>query len=420
MSPDEDFGEGLPEVRHSGLFETGRALSPLDEEEVELSPPSFSAIRDAITRLDSAVELGVNGDDLELFVCDVCRRCFPGRTPFFLLDDAPERPSLSRASAERHGVSDAMLDEAGIDLVETYQPRDEASAFGFDVPIQSEGKLLGVLSLEYPGATVVYDDDREALAIIALAIGSALSRTRASDERRRLIDQLRHQQKLATIGQFAASITHEMNHPLTTISVYSDLLLLRAHDLQRDEWETTRLTRIAAAAARMREFVKDLVEYARPSAKERVHESLEAIVQRSLAICEPVVSSNGATVEVLIEPEVGALYCVASQLEQVFVNLVSNAAQAFDAQGGRIRISAKREDDRARIRVEDDGPGIPEAHREAIFEAFFSTKGPGVGTGLGLSIVKRIVEDHGGTIAAGVAEIGGAAFEIVLPGLTRR
>ena len=102
------------------------------------------------------------------------------------------------------------------------------------------------------------------------------------------------------------------------------------------------------------------------------------------------------------------------------MNLVSNAAQAFDAQGGRIRISAKREDDRARIRVEDDGPGIPEAHREAIFEAFFSTKGPGVGTGLGLSIVKRIVEDHGGTIAAGVAEIGGAAFEIVLPGLTRR
>jgi signal transduction histidine kinase len=423
MSADEESRDGgLPRVdtsaelvpaRESGLFGSGGAPS-MDGDEL-LPSPSVAAIRDAVVHIESAIDLGVAGDDLEYFVRDVCGRCFPSRSAVFLLDDALDHPGLSRAAAELHGISDAMFEESGIERIDQYALRYDASASGFDVPIQSEGKLLGVLALEYavPPASVV--DDREALSLMAFAIGSALSRARASDESRRLLDQVRHVQKLATIGQLAASITHELNHPLTTISVYADLLLRRAEDAGRDEWETVRLTRIAAAAARMHAFTRDLINYSRPSQKDRTYEDVRALIERSLSICDPIVARSGAQITVAVDDDVGAIFCIGSQIEQVLVNLVANAAHAVKADEGDIRISASKRDAHIRIMVEDDGPGIPVKHRDAVFDAFFSTKAPGSGTGLGLSIVHRIIDEHGGRIAVTDSALGGAAFEILLP-----
>jgi signal transduction histidine kinase len=416
---DDDLGVAhapgeLLGARQSGLFGSRDAPSP---EGSDLASPSIAALRDAVLQIDSAIDMGIAGDDLEYFVRDVCARCFPHRSAVFVLDDAPERPGLSRAAAELYGVSDAMFDESGIELVDRYEPRYGASVAGFDVPIQSEGKLLGVFGLEYP---VVPDDvttDREALSLVAFATGSALSRARASDESRRLLDQIRHAQKLATIGQLAASITHELNHPLTTISVYADLLLRRAEDAGRDEWETVRLSRIAAAAARMHSFTRDLINYSRPSQKERAYEDLRALIDRSLSICEPVIARTGATVTVDADEDVGAIFCIGSQIEQVLVNLVTNAAHAVNPDQGTIRIAVGKAAPNIRIVVEDDGPGVPEQHRHAVFDAFFSTKAPGSGTGLGLSIVHRIVEEHGGSIHVGDSSLGGAAFEILLPAI---
>jgi signal transduction histidine kinase len=416
---DDDLAHGdasgeLLQARQSGLF--GARDVPPDETS-ELASPSIASLRDAIIQIDSAIDMGIAGDDLEYFVRDVCSRCFPHRSAVFFLDDAPDRPGLSRAAAELYGISDAMFDESGIELVERYVPRYGASVAGFDVPIQSEGKLLGVLGLEYPTVPDDVTTDRDALALVAFSTGSALSRARASDESRRLLDQIRHVQKLATIGQLAASITHELNHPLTTISVYADLLLRRAEDAGRDEWETVRLSRIAAAAARMHSFTRDLINYSRPSQKERAYEDVRVLIDRSLSICDPVLARTGASVTVEVDDDVGAIFCIGSQIEQILVNLVANAAHAVKTDEGSIRIAVSKVAPNVRIAVEDNGPGVPEQHRHAVFDAFFSTKAPGSGTGLGLSIVHRIVEEHGGSIRVDDSSLGGAAFEILLPAI---
>jgi signal transduction histidine kinase len=401
-------------VRKSGLF--GSHSLP---EDGDLSAPSIAALREAIVQIDSAIDLGVAGDDLEFFVRDACGRCFPNRSAVFHLDDAPDLPGLSSAAAELYGISSAMFAESGIERVEEYVLRYEASAAGFDVPIRSEGKLVGVLALEYLEPPLEITSDRAALSLVAFAIGSAIARARASDESRRLLDQLRHMQKLSAIGQLAASITHELNHPLTTISVYADLLLRRAEDAGRDEWETVRLSRIAAAASRMQAFTRDLINYSRPSQKDRKYEDLRALVQRSLSICDPVIAGSGAKLEVEIDDDAASAFCIGSQIEQVLVNLVTNAAHVVTPSEGTIRITVTRDTANVLISVEDDGPGVPEKDKGAVFDAFFSTKAPGSGTGLGLSIVHRIIEEHGGSITVNDSALGGAAFRFSLPSLRR-
>jgi two-component system, NtrC family, sensor kinase len=169
----------------------------------------------------------------------------------------------------------------------------------------------------------------------------------------------------------------------------------------------------------MHSFTRDLVQYSRPSPKERKYEDVRALVDRSLSICEAVIGRNGATLTVEVGEDVGSIFCIGSQIEQALVNLVVNAAHAVEAGQGHVRIAAERDSGWVKLVVEDDGPGVPEKHKEAVFEAFFSTKAPGAGTGLGLSIVHRIVEEHGGSITVKDAALGGASFEILLPASRR-
>src|SRR5690606_12345406 len=145
------------------------------------------------------------------------------------------------------------------------------------------------------------------------------------------------------------------------------------------------LSRIAAAAERMHSFTRDLVQYSRPSSKERAYEDVRTLVDRSLSICEAVIGRSGATLTVEVADDVGSIFCIGGQIEQALVNLVVNAAHAVKPGEGHVRIRAERDSGWVKLVVEDDGPGVPEKHKEAVFEAFFSTKGPGAGTGLGLS-----------------------------------
>lgn len=417
QSPDGLDLEGLDVGgRRSGLFSPHDGARGAEE----LSPPSVGALRDVLMQIESAIDLGVVGDDLEYFVHDVCARCFPARTPSLSMAGALPAPRLSRAAAELHGISDAMLEESGVELIERYAPRFDAALFGFDVPVQSEGRLLGVLSLEYEGENSAVAEDRDAVSLIAFSIGSAVARAKAIDENTKLLDQLRHMQKLASVGQLTASIAHELNHPLTSVSVYAELLHKRAETTGRDDWETVRLARILSAAERMQGLTRDLVEYARPTPRERAYEDVAQLIARALSIGEPAVARSNAVVEVQIAEEMPPLFCIGSQIEQVLVNLVTNATHAVTQDGsGRVRVRADEQLPYVRILVEDNGSGISPAHRRSIFEPFFSTKGKGEGSGLGLSIVRRIVEEHDGTIAVIDGELGGATLEVRLPSMRR-
>jgi signal transduction histidine kinase len=116
-----------------------------------------------------------------------------------------------------------------------------------------------------------------------------------------------------------------------------------------------------------------------------------------------------------VDPELPVIRAVAGQLEQVLINLITNAVHAVES-GGQVLVRAQaREANKVVLEVADSGPGVAEEDRERIFEPFFTTKTDGKGTGLGLSIVRNIIEQHRGEISLGRSELGGAAFRVVLP-----
>ncbi|MBX3127795.1 MAG: two-component sensor histidine kinase [Polyangiaceae bacterium] len=231
---------------------------------------------------------------------------------------------------------------------------------------------------------------------------------------RRLQAQMVQAEKLASLGQIAAGVMHELNNPLTSIVTYTEYLSLMAQKRQANEDELERLARIGEAADRILKFSRDLMAYARPAANVPGPVALADVIDKALVFCEHELSESRVTVE---RGSAAPLMVrgVAGQLTQVFVNLFTNAAHALGPTGGALRIGWSQATDRVMVRVSDDGPGIAGSDLERIFEPFFTTKEPGRGTGLGLSIVRRIVEGHGGTLIAESEPGLGATFVVELP-----
>ncbi|MCB9611066.1 MAG: PAS domain-containing protein [Sandaracinus sp.] len=234
-------------------------------------------------------------------------------------------------------------------------------------------------------------------------------------ELRELEHQVRHAEKLATLGQLAAGVVHELNNPLTSIAVYSDYLFTKWTRENQAEEDRQKLQRIRQAADRVIHFSRDLVTYARPSREEASPLRLHDAIEQALGFCEHVLADVGATVERKLAVAETTVMGVRSQLHQVFVNLVTNACHAMPEGVGRLVIESEVGDGRVRVRVRDNGAGISPDHLDHIFEPFFTTKGEGQGTGLGLSIAKRIVEHHGGRLRATSRLGDGTTFEIELP-----
>lgn len=233
-------------------------------------------------------------------------------------------------------------------------------------------------------------------------------------ELRQLQQQVIHSEKLATIGQLSAGVVHELNNPLTSISVYSEYLLKKAEEEERDPSEVAKLRRICEGADRILRFTRDLVAYARPTGEEPRLVNMKAVVERSLVFCEHVIDRAGVVVVTEFEPKLPEVYGVKGQLQQILVNLVTNACDAMAGCEGRLHIGLRVVNERVQLSVTDTGGGIPEQDRERIFEPFFTTKPEGKGTGLGLSIVRNIITNHNGSVKALPAEGGGTTFLIEL------
>jgi len=227
-------------------------------------------------------------------------------------------------------------------------------------------------------------------------------------------------EKLASLGQIVAGVVHELNNPLTSIIAYSEYLKRRAtgrapYSDQADDLE--RLRRIGEAAARILNFSRDLVAYARPAADVPGTVQVQEIVEKALIFCEH--EFEGAKIRILREfdARLPPARGMAGQLTQVFVNLFTNAAHAMSSQGGelRIRMHADHAQHSLTVEVSDTGTGIGEDDMPQIFEPFFTTKTDGRGTGLGLSIVRSILDAHGGTVHATSAVGQGTRFTLTLP-----
>ena len=234
-------------------------------------------------------------------------------------------------------------------------------------------------------------------------------------ELRELQDQIIHTEKLATLGQLAAGVVHELNNPLTSIVFYSDYLLKKSQRAGADAGDVEKLRRIAVSADRILKFTRDLVTYARPTIETPVPLDLEDLVDQSLVFCSHLIEERGALVSKRFVEPAPSVYGVKTQLVQVLVNLITNACHAMPHGAGLLHIETKLADGRVVLSVTDSGRGIPEENLGRVFEPFFTTKGEGQGTGLGLSIVRNIVEQHRGSIEV-ASEVGrGTTFEITLP-----
>jgi two-component system, NtrC family, sensor kinase len=246
-----------------------------------------------------------------------------------------------------------------------------------------------------------------------VAIGTDQSRLQE------LENQVIRAERLATLGKLAAGVVHELNNPLTSISVYAEYLLKKLEDMIGDHpgiiaADLEKLRRIGASAQRIQRFARELVDYARPAGTEVEMIDFNDVVRQSLSICEHLFERSAIELVVELDTTLPPVQAVPGQLEQVVINLVTNAAHAVDS-GGTIRARTRHDASHVALEIADTGPGVPLGDRDRIFEPFYTTKPDGKGTGLGLPIVRNIIEQHQGQIAVDTSDLGGAMFVVRLP-----
>ena len=235
-------------------------------------------------------------------------------------------------------------------------------------------------------------------------------------EQQALETQLVQSEKLAAVGQLVSGVAHELNNPLTSIAGLSEFLLEQKELGKKDRGH---LQVIQEQAERAGRIVRNLLTFARKGSAERVPVDLNEVIRRTLSLTGYDLKLKDITVERELSGALPDVFGDRHGLQQVVLNLVTNAAQAV-AENPRER---PREitvstwfDGQVHLRVSATGPGIPDEVVQSVFTPFFTTKEPGKGTGLGLSITYSIVESHGGQIVLEPrGPRGGAAFRVDLP-----
>jgi len=230
-------------------------------------------------------------------------------------------------------------------------------------------------------------------------------------------EQLIRSEKLASVGQLAAGVAHEIGNPLAAILGYVDILRADAAGVGAlpDAERRDALDRVKAETQRITRIIRDLLEYSRPSHEEPSLVDPLAVVRSAQALLAP--QARLREVRITATPEAGpwpAVMVSQGRLTQVLVNLLLNAADAMGGKG-QAAVTCESAAGRVRIAVCDQGPGVGRELRRKVFDPFFTTKPPGQGTGLGLSISRAIVETYGGTLELDPEVATGARFIIDLP-----
>lgn len=228
--------------------------------------------------------------------------------------------------------------------------------------------------------------------------------------------QLIQSEKLASIGQLAAGVAHELNNPLGTITLFSGML---KKDLPKNEkWEKD-INLIIQESERAAKIVKDLLSFSRETKLKPGLVNINSIIEETVSLLSKRSLFRNIHVKQELESSIPTTFADPDLLKQVFFNIILNGAQAMDGNGVlTIRSQAKNGGDTIEIQIQDSGKGIAEHDRSRIFDPFFTTKEKG--TGLGLALVYGIVSKHKGTIDV-VSELGkGATFFITLPVLNQQ
>jgi len=262
------------------------------------------------------------------------------------------------------------------------------------------GKQRGYVEVSYPKKQMIrdqkpfLDEEQQLLDTVACEVAAMVRRRETEQDKLKLEDQLRHADRLATIGQLAASVAHELNEPLAHIMGFAELVQ-KSPDLSVQA--RADVDKIFNTSLHARESVKQLLIFSRQASPQKTKTNLNDIVKQGLSLLESRCVSEGIDLKYILCSALPEIEADALQIRQVFVSLMVNAMQAMP-QGGTITIRTQKKRAKVSLAIEDTGCGMEEEILQKIFNPFFTTKEVGIGTGLGLPVVHGIIKAHKGAI----------------------
>jgi PAS domain S-box-containing protein len=330
----------------------------------------------------------------------------------FTIDADGRVTSVNRALERAIGRSRGEL--FGMRFIDVIEPSDRDAVWShFEATMRGE-RVRGEIR---------YRDAQDALRVGSVTmtpiveegrVTGCLGIVRDMTEERMLAEQLLQREKLAAVGQLVSGVAHELNNPLAGIMAFSQLMLAMS-GATPDQQDA--LVTIHKEAKRAAKIVSNLLIFARQRHPERTEADLNQVLQDTLELRRYSLRTHQIDVETDYDPELPLTWADSFQLQQVVLNLLTNAEQALRSHSGekRIKLRTWREGELIVAAITDSGPGIPPAMLDQIFNPFFTTKAVGEGTGLGLSISDAIIREHGGQIRVASQAGEGATFTIELP-----
>ncbi|OPX94681.1 MAG: Sensor protein ZraS [Syntrophorhabdus sp. PtaU1.Bin002] len=284
-------------------------------------------------------------------------------------------------------------------------------------PIIIDGRQRGYIEVAYPQEKPERDEgpflkeERALLDTVAREVAAIIMRREAEQDKVKLEEQLRHADRLATIGQLAAGVAHELNEPLGHILGFAQLVQKCPGLPIQAKADVDRILNTSLYA---REIVKKLLIFSRQISPQKTRVNLNHLVRNGLNLLEFRCASDGIVIRCSLSPDLPEIDADPSQVTQVFVNLIVNAIQAMPS-GGTLTICTLKERGKVSLTIEDNGVGMDEEVLQKIFTPFFTTKDVGLGTGLGLPVAHGIITAHGGSIKVESKVGKGTTCRIQLP-----
>jgi len=328
-------------------------------------------------------------------------------------------PLISLTGAEK--LAGKAFNEGRVIVVNDYPAEPGASpailSLGMEsmvlIPIHVNGRTLGLVNVLSRRTNNFPADLVRLLTAIVDGIGPLIENARLEDQQKRAAEKIHETARLASIGELAAGVAHEVNNPLTTVLGYSQMML----DADIPEAMKGDLQIVVSETRRAAEIIRNLQLFARKSGPNKKSISVNGILERALKLKRHEFEKSNIRVNLNLSSNIPDSMIDEQQLVQVFVNILTNAQQAMEASqvNGQIFIRSVASGGKVEITIWDNGPGIPAEDLRKIFEPFFTTKDVGLGTGLGLSICHGIVHEHGGKLWAESTEGKGSTFHIEIP-----
>ena len=288
---------------------------------------------------------------------------------------------------------------------------------GVGVPVVVNNEIVAIL--EFFTARTISDNEnmRQFFTFLSVQLGGAVARSRAEQAARQHLAGLANASKMATLGEMAAGVAHELNNPLHNLTLINHILkrLSQSGPLTPEQLHS-QLSKVDSAVQRMSSIVGALQGFSRDSSHDHFQKaSLNRLLRETLELSNAKLLGRGIQVSVTNIPDTWTVECRPSQISQVILNLVNNAYDAISELVEQwIRVEVSDTGVAYEIAVLDSGPGVPPNIAENIMTPFFTTKPPGKGTGLGLSISKNIMADHNGSLSLDLSSQR-TRFVIMLP-----